>query len=129
MTDLSKQMIARGRAAGDRGRSGRALVAVMKPTDLGDCDDRPGRDRVYLALARAVVIETLVRPRNVVVREVCAKHATQVAFVEHDDEIEAFAAHRADDALGEGILPGSARGAMTTWRMPRCSTRRWKSAP
>jgi hypothetical protein len=35
-----------------------------------------------------------------------AKHATQVAFVEHDDEIEAFAAKRADDALGEGILPG-----------------------
>ena len=57
----------------------------------------------------AIVIETLVRPRNVVVREVRAKHATQVAFVEHDDEIEAFAANRADDALGEGILPGSAR--------------------
>jgi hypothetical protein len=26
----------RGRAGGDRGRSGRALVAVMKPADLGD---------------------------------------------------------------------------------------------
>src|SRR5438876_10813706 len=38
-----------------------------------------------------------------------AKQVTQVAFVEHDDEIEAFAANRADDALGEGILPGSAR--------------------
>jgi hypothetical protein len=34
---------------------------------------------------------------------------TQVAFVEHDEEIEAFAANRADDALAEGILPGSAR--------------------
>jgi hypothetical protein len=32
-----------------------------------------------------------------------------VGFVEHDDEIEAFAANQADDALGEGILPGSAR--------------------
>ena len=42
MTDLSKQMIAGGRAGGDRGRSGRALVAVMKPADLGDGDDRPG---------------------------------------------------------------------------------------
>jgi hypothetical protein len=28
-----------------------------------------------------------------------------VAFVEHDDEIEVFAANRVDDALGEGILP------------------------
>jgi hypothetical protein len=32
-----------------------------------------------------------------------------VAFVEHDDEIEAFAANRTDDVLGEGIRPGSAR--------------------
>jgi hypothetical protein len=38
-----------------------------------------------------------------------AKHASEVAFVEHDDEIEAFAANRADDVLGDGILPGSAR--------------------
>jgi hypothetical protein len=82
----------------------------MKPADLGDGDDMPGRARLYLAPARAIVTETLVRPRKVVVGEVRAKHASQVAFVEHDDEIEAFAANRADDALGEGILPGSARG-------------------
>ena len=81
----------------------------MKPADLGDCDDTPGWDRLYLAPAWAVATETLVRPRNVVVAEVRAKQATRVAFVEHDDEIEAFAANRADDALGEGILPGSAR--------------------
>jgi hypothetical protein len=30
-------------------------------------------------------------------------------FVDHDDEIEAFAANGADDALGEGVLPGSLR--------------------
>jgi hypothetical protein len=33
-----------------------------------------------------------VGPRNVVVHEILAKQATQVAFVEHDDEIKAFAA-------------------------------------
>jgi hypothetical protein len=99
-------MIVVGRADGDRGRSGRALVVVMKPADLGDGDDRPGLNRLNLAPTRAVVSETLVRPRNVVVREVRAKHATQVAFVEHHDEIEAFAANRADDALGEGIQRG-----------------------
>jgi hypothetical protein len=109
MTELLGQMIAVGRADGDRRRSGRALVAVMKPADLGDGDDRPGRDRLYLAPARTVVTETLVRPREVVVREVRAKHATQVTFAEHDFEIEAFAANRTDDALGEGILPGRAR--------------------
>ena len=68
------------------------------------------RARLYLAPARAIVSETLVGPRYVVVREVRAKHASQVVFVEYDDEIEAFAANGADDALGEGILPGSARG-------------------
>jgi hypothetical protein len=91
MTELLGQMIAVGRADGDRRRSGRALVAVMKPADLGDGDDRPGRDRLYLAPARTVGTETLVRPREVVVREVRAKHATQVTFADDDDEIEAFA--------------------------------------
>jgi hypothetical protein len=79
---------------------------VIKPADLGDGDDRPGLDRLNLALTRAVVSETLVRPRNVVVREVRAKRASQVTFVQYDDELEAFAANRADDTLGEGILPG-----------------------
>jgi hypothetical protein len=36
MTELSEQMIAVGQAGGDRERSGYALVAVMKPADLGD---------------------------------------------------------------------------------------------
>jgi carboxymethylenebutenolidase len=82
----------------------------MKPADLGNCDDPPRRNRLYLTPAWAVVTETLVRPRDVVVHEVGAKQATQVAFVEHEDEIEAVAANRADDALGEGILPWRARG-------------------
>src|SRR2546427_10404843 len=77
----------------------------MKPAGLGDCDDPPRWNRLSLAPAWAVATETLVRSRD----EVRAKQVTQVAFVEHDDEIEAFAANRADDALGEGILPGSAR--------------------
>jgi hypothetical protein len=42
------------RPVGDRRRSGGALVAVMKPVDLGDCDDPPGRDRLYLAPTREV---------------------------------------------------------------------------
>jgi hypothetical protein len=42
-----------------------------------------------------------VGPHNVVVGEVRAKQATQVAFVAHDEEIEA--ANGADDAFGKGI--------------------------
>jgi hypothetical protein len=101
-----------GQTAGDRGRSDRALVAVMKPADPGDGDDRPGPDRLYLAPARAIVTETLGRPRKIVVREVRAKQATQVAFVEHDEEIEAFAAKRAGDA--GPVLPDAAAGGPRT---------------
>jgi hypothetical protein len=50
-----------------------------------------------------------VGPHNVVVGEVRTKHATQVAFVEHDDVVETVAPDRADQAFGERILPGSAR--------------------
>jgi hypothetical protein len=51
-----------------------------------------------------VVVERLMRAAGVVVRE-----ASEMLFVDHDDEIEAFAANGADDALGEGVLPGSLR--------------------
>jgi hypothetical protein len=47
---------------------------------------------------------------GVVVREVTAQQASEVPFIEHDDVIEAFPSNRADDALGEGILPGRPRG-------------------
>ena len=43
-------------------------------------------------------------------RAVRAKQAARVAFVEHDDVIEAFPTNRADDALDEGILTGRSRG-------------------
>jgi hypothetical protein len=49
---------------------------MMKPADLGDCDDTPGCDRLYLTPARAVAIQTLVRPGDVVIHEVGAKQAT-----------------------------------------------------
>ena len=108
-------MTAMGRADGDRGRSGRALVVVMNPGDLGDGDDRPGLDRLNLAPTRAVVGETLLRPRNVVVREVRAKQATQVAFVEHDDEIEAFAGESIPSRRAGVGSSGPSTTTATTW--------------
>jgi hypothetical protein len=96
----------------------------------GDCDNMLGQDRLYLRPARAVVIEPLrgraALPRDAILHEVRAKRAPQMAFVEHDDEIEAFAANRADDALGEAIVPGRER-CDDIWRMAMRSTRRWKS--
>ena len=50
------------------------------------------------------------RAGGVVVREVSAQQTSEMLFVDHDDVIEAFPSNRADDALGEGILPGRSRG-------------------
>jgi hypothetical protein len=50
----------------------------MKAADLRDGDNMPGRAGLDRPLPWAVVTETLVRPRGVVVTP---KQATQVAFV------------------------------------------------
>ena len=50
------------------------------------------------------------RAGGVVVGEIPTQQASEVPFVQHDDVIEAFPSNRADDALGEGILPGRPRG-------------------
>src|SRR5215475_5776990 len=81
----------------------------MKSADLRDRHDAPARWRLYFARMRAVVVEGLMRAGGVVVPEVPAQQTTEVSFVDHDDMIEAFQANRADDALGEGILPGRPR--------------------
>jgi hypothetical protein len=50
------------------------------------------------------------RAGGVVVREITAQQTSEMPFVDHEDVIEAFPSNRADDALGEGILPRGARG-------------------
>ena len=82
----------------------------MEARDLRDCHDTPGQNWLYLTPAWAVVAETLVRPRDVVVHEICLQQASEMPFVDHDDVTEAFPSNRADDALGEGILTGRSRG-------------------
>jgi hypothetical protein len=46
------------------------------------------------------------RAGGIVVGEVPAQQTAEVPFVDHDDVLEAFPRNRADDALGEEILPG-----------------------
>jgi hypothetical protein len=83
---------------------------VVKSADLPDRHDAPARWRLYFPRVGALAVEGLMRAGGVVVREVSAQQAPEVAFVEHDDVIEAFPTNRPDDALGEGILPGRSRG-------------------
>ena len=82
---------------------------MVKSADLRDRHDAPARWRLDFARMRAVVVEGLMRAGGVVVREVPAQQTAEVPFVDHDDVIEAFPTNRADDALGEGILPGRPR--------------------
>jgi hypothetical protein len=91
---------------------------VMKATDLWDRNDAPASWGLHLARIGAVVVEGLMRAGGVVVRQVTTPQASEVVFVDHNDVIETFPSNRADDALGEGILPG-ARGAIRISLIPR----------
>jgi len=45
-----------------------------------------------------------------IVREVAGQGAAQVSFAENENVIQTLASHRADEPLGEGVLPGAVRG-------------------
>jgi hypothetical protein len=47
---------------------------------------------------------------GVVVRDVRAQQAPEMSLVEDVEVVEAFPAEGADEALGEGILPGGPAG-------------------
>src|SRR4029077_6121407 len=79
---------------------------VRRPAGSPRC---AARWRLDFARMRAVVVEGLMRAGGVVIREVPAQQTAEVPFVDHDDVVEAFPTNRADDALGEGILPGHPR--------------------
>ena len=101
---------------------------MVKSADLRDRHDAPARWRLDFARMRAIVVEGLMRAGGVVVREVPAQQTAEVPFVDHDDVVEAFPTNRADDALGEGILPGR-RGAIRISLIPRPFTRRTNTSP
>jgi hypothetical protein len=82
----------------------------MKSADLPDRHNAPARWGLHFARMGALVVEGLMRAGGIVVGEVTVQQTSEVAFVDHDDVIEAFASNRADEALGERILPWRPRG-------------------
>src|SRR6516164_187032 len=84
-------------------------IAMMQAPDFGNLHapahlrplDRPPGWRV--------LVEREMRSCAVIVREVRGQDATQVAFAQDDDMIEALAPHGADEAFRQWILPGTAR--------------------
>lgn len=82
---------------------------MMEPADFRAGDDGTdvgGRDwpRVW-----RVLVEGEMRPRSLVVRDIGAEEPSQMAFVEHDDVVEALTSDRSDDSFDIGILPGRSR--------------------
>jgi hypothetical protein len=61
------------------------------------------RCRRWLSRLRWSEVERAVRPLRVVVRDVDAQDALEVAAVEDEQPVEAFAAGGSDEALGDGV--------------------------
>jgi hypothetical protein len=78
---------------------------VVKTADfwnLHDLASRLGRDRPGV---RGVLVEREMGARVMVISEVTRQDAAQVSLAQDEDVVEALAANRADQALGERILP------------------------
>ncbi len=76
----------------------------MEPADLWNRDDATTRRQLYLPWLRAVVLESLVWARGVVVGEVRQQGSAEMPFIQDDHMVQALSSDRPDDPLHEGIL-------------------------
>src|SRR5262249_47290295 len=83
----------------DWGLRGLAEVTVVQAADFWNLYDLVG----------CVLIEREMGARLMVIDEVTGQDSTQVSFAKDKNVVEAGAADRTDQALGEGILPGAVR--------------------
>jgi hypothetical protein len=81
---------------------------MMEAADLRERDNLAGSGRVYRSALRTILGEREMRSRFVVILKVGRQHTAQVTLSEDDDVIEAFAAHRANNALDVGSATASA---------------------
>src|SRR5207245_11468883 len=86
-----------------------ADVAVMQATDFGNLHDPARLGELDGPDVRCILVEREMRASPVIVGEVAGKEAAQVAFAENQDVIQTLASERADESLGERILPGAKR--------------------
>jgi hypothetical protein len=87
---------------------GEPFVAMMQTADLPDGDDASDPAWLDRARVRAILVESKMRPRSVVVFDVGRKNTPQMALVEDHDVVETFATDRTDHALDASVLPGRA---------------------
>jgi len=79
----------------------------MQATDFGKFHDPARLGKLDGPDVRRVLVEREMCASPVVVGEVTGQDAAQVAFAENQNVIQTLAADRADEPLGERILPGA----------------------
>src|SRR5882724_1429263 len=78
---------------------------MMQATDFGNRDDRADPRRLGWPSVGCVLVEREMSSSPVIVRGVVGQDAAKVAFAQNEDMIETFAPDRADESLGERVLP------------------------
>ena len=76
----------------------------------------------------SVLVNSEMRPRRVVIGDVCLQDLPKMCLTPDDHMIEAFTADRPDRTFDISILPGD-RGAMGRSRMPIARSRRVNASP
>ena len=84
---------------------------MVETTEEGQGDDAAVRRWLDRARLGRILLEGEVSARPVVVPEVGSETTSKVCLVQDDDVVEKFAAEGANDAFGEGVLPGRAWGS------------------
>src|SRR5256885_14788290 len=78
----------------------------MQATDFGNLHDPARLGELDGPDGWRILVEREMRASPVIVGEVAGQDAAQVAFAENQNVIQTLASHRADEPLGERILPG-----------------------
>src|SRR3989441_8449793 len=81
----------------------------MQATDFGNLHDPACLGELDGPDVRRIRVEREMRASPVIVGEVAGQDAAQVAFAENQNVIQTLASDRADEPLGERILPGAKR--------------------
>jgi hypothetical protein len=77
----------------------------MQPTKLREGDSASRGSWVYGASFRTILVEREMCSSLVMILKICRQNPAQVALIEDDDVIEAFAANLPNDALDVRVLP------------------------
>ena len=81
---------------------------MVEATDFAERHDPAGRRSLDAPPVGRVLLQREMGSSAVIVREVRGQDATQVAFAQNDDMIEALTPDRTDEPFHERILPSSA---------------------